>query len=121
MYYAQRFPHIGRLVLAGGRDLVGRKHQVPVPVQVADDGLRRVPHRLGQGDQGKLRMQMIAERDRGGEKRLKRRLFDVFRSRTLVAGIEILVKVGAKIDFVEGIRGGFRVRQLGRFRRHAIG
>ena len=112
--HAQSLGHVGRRMILRRRDLLRRQHQVPVFVQIADDGFGRVADCFGQRHQRELGVQMIAERYRRGKKCLERRLFDILRSRALVAGVQIFVEIGAEIDLVERIGGGFGFDDLGR-------
>ena len=96
-----------------GRHFFGARKQITVFVQVADHAVGGVPDFFAEGDQGQLRMEVIGKRDRRGKEGFKRGLFDVFGCGAFVTGIEIVVEVGAEIDFVEGI--GWRGR-LGSFR-----
>ena len=93
------------------RDLFERSRNVAVFVQIADDRFGGVAHRLAHHSDAQLCAQMLPQRNRRGKKGLERRLFDRFRRRALISGVQIVVEKGAEIDFVEGIGRGGRFQQ----------
>ena len=106
-------------LLAARGDLVERRRQVPVLVQVADDRLGGVADRVRTAPgRSSWERRWSAERDRRREKRLEGRLLDGFRGRALVAGVEVVVEERAEIDLVERVGGRlvfdrFRALQVG--------
>ncbi len=97
---------------AGIGDLFERGREVAVLVQVADDVVGGVAHVFRHHQHAQLRVQMIGQRDRRGKKSFKRRLFDRFGRRALIAGIQIIVEEGAEIDLVERVFLGFLLGDL---------
>ena len=101
-------------VLAHRGDLLQRRGQIAILVQVADDGFGGVADLVGNQADAQLRAQVVAQGDGRGKEGLERGLFHRFRGGALVAGIEIVVEKRAEIDFVERVRGGRRFRLRGR-------
>ena len=79
--------------------------------------------RTASGDQAdaQLRAQVIAQGDRRGKEGLEGRLFDRFRGRALIAGIQVVVEKRAEIDLVERIGGRRRFERVVASRRRASG
>ena len=103
LHHAQCLFHLRCRAPVRFRDLLERRGQTPVLIQIADDVDRGVAHGFGHHQHGQLRLQMVGKSYRGGEKRFKRRLLDGFRRRALIAGIQIIVEERAEVDFVERI------------------
>ena len=112
----QRRFDLFRSVIAHAGDLFERRGQIAVFVQVADDRFGGVANILRKQADAQLGVQMIAQGDRRGQKRLEGGLFDRFRGGTLVAGIQVIVEKGTEVDFVEGVGGGRRFDGIGRGR-----
>ena len=83
--------------------LVGRE-QIPIFVEIADDILGGIPQLPRNAERAKLPRKVVAERTGLRKKILERRF--VAQLETVggaKAGIEVVLKIRAKIDFVEGI------------------
>ena len=100
--------HIRGSCTALAGNLLQRRRQVAVLVQVADDFFGRIADGFTHGDQRQLRTQMIGEGDGGGKEGFKRRFFDVLRSGALEARIQVVIEIIAEVDFIERIGRGLR-------------
>ena len=85
-------------------DLVERRHQHPVVVEVADDGGADLAQLAVVGQQRELPQQVIGERRRGRERVLDRRkLFDFLRRVRPVAVVEVVAEEILVVAVVPGV------------------
>ena len=75
LHHPQRLLDLVGRPLAHRRDLVDRRHQVPVVVEVADDGVADRPRRVVGRLQRELPLEVIGERRRRRQRVLDRRQF----------------------------------------------
>jgi hypothetical protein len=119
----QRPLHQADVPVAQRGDLVHRGDQIPVVVDVADDGGADVAQRLVHRLQVELPHEVVGERALRGERVLDRReLFDFLRLARAVALVEILAEEILVVGVVPGLflalgllRLGLRLRSRGLF------
>ena len=104
--------------VAHRRDLVDRRHQVPVVVEVADDGRADLAHDVVVGLDRELPQQVVGERGRRRERVLDRRKFlDFLRRARPVAVVEVVAEEVLVVLVVPGV-GLLLLGRLFRLLRH---
>ena len=104
LHHAQHPLHLVGCPPAHRRDLVHRRHQVAVVVQVADDGRPDLPAHLVVRLDGELPEEVVGQRGRGGEGVLDRReLLDFLRRPRPVPVVEIVAEEILVVLVVPGI------------------
>src|SRR5262245_8087619 len=91
-------------VVASGSDLVHRRRQIAILVEIANDGDSRILN-VGLSDREvQLPLQMVAQRGCLCEEALKARTFNVFaRHLRAVARIEVIVEITTVVDLLKWI------------------
>ena len=104
LHQLQRALHVGHRPRAHRRQLVERRHQIPVVVEVADDGGADVPQRRVVGLHRQLPHQVVRQRARRRQRVLDRRqLLDFLRRPRAVAVVQVVAEEILVVLIVPGV------------------
>jgi Flp pilus assembly protein TadD len=89
-----------------GRDLLNTRGQISAVVQIADHRLGGLERAVVHARKAQLPEQVVGQRGGLREECFEGRLFDDFRGRRAITGVEIFLEICPEIDLVEGVAGG---------------